>query len=56
MRGLGGLGTGLHVDSLAIAAGALARERARVPVSRIAEELGRSEVITRNHLGGRAEA
>ena len=56
MRGLGGLGTGLHADSLAVAAGALAREKAGIPVSRIAEELGRSEATIRNHLGGRTEA
>ncbi|RLI30434.1 MAG: transcriptional regulator, partial [Candidatus Hecatellales archaeon] len=31
------------VDSLAVAAAALAREKAKMPVSRIAEELGRSE-------------
>lgn len=44
------------LDSLVVAAGALARERAGYPVSRIAEELGRSETTIRNHLGGKTEA
>ena len=44
------------VDSLAVAAAALAREKAKMPVSRIAEELGRSEATIRNHLAGKTKA
>ncbi len=44
------------VDSLAVAAGALARQKAGYPVSRIAEELGRSEATIRNHLQGKTKA
>lgn len=44
------------LDSLVIASGALARERAGIPVARIAEELGRTETTIRNHLTGRTEA
>lgn len=44
------------LDSLAVAAGALAREKAGIPVSSIADELGRSEVTIRNHLTGKTEA
>ncbi|MEB3806638.1 MAG: transcriptional regulator [Desulfurococcales archaeon] len=44
------------VDSLAVAAGALAREKAGYTISRIAEELGRSEVTIRNHLQGKTKA
>jgi len=44
------------IDSLAIAAGALAREKAGLPLSRIAEELGRGEQTLRAHLAGRTEA
>ncbi len=44
------------LDSLLVAAAALARERAGYPVSRIAEELGRSEATIRNHLQGKTEA
>jgi len=44
------------LDSLVVAASALARERAGIPVSRIAEELGRTEATIRNHLGGKTEA
>ncbi len=44
------------LDSLVIAAAALARERAGIPIPRIAEELGRSETTIRNHLGGKTEA
>lgn len=44
------------LDSLAVAAGALAREKAGYPVSRIAEELGRSESTIRNHLQGKTKA
>lgn len=44
------------LDSLIVAAGALARERAGYTVPRIAEELGRSETTIRNHLQGKTEA
>ncbi len=44
------------VDSLAVAAGALAREKAGYPISKIAEELGRSETTIRNHLTGKTKA
>lgn len=44
------------IDSLLVAAAALARERAGYPVSKIAEELGRSEATIRNHLQGKTEA
>jgi probable regulatory domain-containing protein len=44
------------VDSLAVAAAALARERAKMPVSQIAEELGRTEATIRSHLSGRTKA
>lgn len=38
------------VDSLAVAAAALAREKAKMTVPRIAEEIGRTEATIRNHL------
>ncbi|NOZ31100.1 MAG: transcriptional regulator [Crenarchaeota archaeon] len=44
------------IDSLAVAAGALARDKAGYPISRIAEELGRSEATIRNHLQGKTKA
>lgn len=44
------------IDSLAVAAGALAREKAGLSVPRIAEELGRSEQTVRFHLTGKTEA
>ncbi len=44
------------IDSLAVAAGALARERAGMSVSQIADDLGRSEGTIRNHLSGRTKA
>lgn len=44
------------VDSLAVAAAALARERARMSVPQIAEELGRSEATIRNHLTKKTKA
>ncbi len=44
------------VDSLAVAAGAIARERAKMPISKIAEELGRTEATIRNHLTGKTKA
>jgi predicted transcriptional regulator len=39
-----------------VAASALARERGGIPISRIAEELGRTELTIRNHLSGKTEA
>ncbi len=44
------------VDSLAVAAAALAREKARMTVPQIAEELGRTEATIRNHLQGKTKA
>jgi len=44
------------LDSLAVAAGALARSRAGYTIIRIAEELGRSETTIRNHLKSKTEA
>ena len=44
------------LDSLLVAAGALARERAGTPITQIAEELGRTEATIRNHLQGKTEA
>jgi probable regulatory domain-containing protein len=44
------------VDSLAVAAGALAREKAGYTISKIAEELGRTEATIRNHLQGKTKA
>jgi len=44
------------LDSLVVAAGALARERAGYTVSKIAEELARTESSIRNHLSGKSEA
>lgn len=44
------------LDSLIVAAGALARERGGISISRIAEELGRTETTIRNHLSGKTEA
>lgn len=44
------------VDSLAVAAAALAREKAKMPISKIAEELGRTEATIRNHLQGKTKA
>ncbi len=44
------------VDSLAVAAGALAREKAGYTIRQIAEELGRSESTIRNHLKGKTKA
>ncbi|MEB3844959.1 MAG: transcriptional regulator [Desulfurococcales archaeon] len=44
------------VDSLAVAAGAVARAQAGYPVSKIAEELGRTETTIRNHLQGKTKA
>ena len=44
------------VDSLAVAAAALAREKAKMSVSQIAEDIGRSEATIRNHLHGKTKA
>ncbi len=44
------------VDSLAVAAGALAREKAGMTTSEIAEELGRTEQTIRKHLKGETKA
>ena len=44
------------IDSLAVAAGALAREKAGMTVPRIADELGRGEQTVRSHLTGKTEA
>ncbi|PUA31069.1 MAG: hypothetical protein B9J98_07885 [Candidatus Terraquivivens tikiterensis] len=44
------------VDSLAVAAAAIARERAKMTVSQIAEELGRAEQTIRNHIQGKTKA
>ena len=44
------------VDSLAVAAAALSRERAGMTASEIAEELGRTEATIRNHLTGKTKA
>lgn len=44
------------LDSLAVAAAALAREKAGYTVSQIAEELGRSETTIRAHLSGKTKA
>ena len=44
------------VDSLFVAAAALARDKAGVPVSKIADELGVSEETVRKHLRGETRA
>lgn len=44
------------VDSLAVAAAALAREKAKMSISQIADELGRTEATIRNHLTGKTKA
>ena len=44
------------IDSLAVAAGALAREKAKMTTSEIAEDLGRTEATIRNHLAGKTKA
>ncbi len=44
------------VDSLAVAAGALARSKAGMSTSEIAEELGRTESTIRDHLKGETKA
>lgn len=44
------------LDSLVVAAAALARERAGYSVRQIADEVGRTESTIRNHLQGKTEA
>ena len=44
------------VDSLAVAAGAIARHKAGMAVPRIAEELGRTEATVREHMAGKTKA
>jgi probable regulatory domain-containing protein len=44
------------VDSLAVAAGALAREKAGMTASQIAEEMGRTEQTIRKHLKKESKA
>jgi len=44
------------IDSLAVAAGALARQKAGMSLSEIAEDLGRTEATIRRHLQGKSEA
>lgn len=44
------------IDSLAVAAGALAREKAGMTITRIADELGRGEQTVKAHLTGKTEA
>ncbi len=44
------------VDSLAVASGALARSKAGMSISEIADELGRSEASIREHIKGSSKA
>ncbi|RLE55867.1 MAG: hypothetical protein DRJ40_07550 [Thermoprotei archaeon] len=44
------------LDSLAVAAAALARHKAGMSTTEIADELGRSEGTIRNHLAGKTKA
>ncbi len=44
------------VDSLAVAAAALARYKAGYSIRQIADEVGRSETMIRAHLGGKTKA
>ncbi|RLG52981.1 MAG: hypothetical protein DRN96_01180 [Thermoproteota archaeon] len=44
------------IDALAVAAGALAREKARMSIREIAEDLGRTEATIRAHLTGKTKA
>ncbi len=44
------------IDSLAVAAGALARSRAGMTAQQIADDLGRTEATIRRHLTGKTEA
>ncbi len=44
------------IDSLAVAAAALARQKAGMTLSQIAEDIGRTEATVRNHLQGKSKA
>ncbi|MHA1505712.1 MAG: regulator [Candidatus Asgardarchaeia archaeon] len=44
------------VDSIAVAAAAIARESAGMTTSQIAEDIGRSEASVKNHLKGKTKA
>jgi len=44
------------VDSLAVAAAAIARQKAKMTISEIAEDIGRTEATIRNHLMGKTKA
>lgn len=44
------------MDSLAVAAAAFARYKANIPISEIAEDLGRSETTIRSHLNQKTKA
>jgi probable regulatory domain-containing protein len=44
------------IDSLAVAAGSLARAKAGMLVSQIADELGRTEATIKSHLSGKTKA
>ena len=44
------------IDSLAVAAGAIAREKAGMTITRIADELGRGEQTVKAYLTGKTEA
>ncbi len=44
------------IDSLAVAAGSLARAKAGMLVTQIADELGRTEATIRSHLSGKTKA
>jgi probable regulatory domain-containing protein len=44
------------LTSLGIAAGALAREKAKLTIKQIAEELGVTEATVRSHLSGKTKA
>lgn len=44
------------IDSLYVAAASLAREKAGIPISKIAEELGITEASVRRHLRGESKA
>ncbi len=44
------------IDTLAVAAAALARSKAGMTASQIAEDIGRTEATIRNHLQGKSKA
>lgn len=44
------------IDSLYVAAAALAREKAGIPISQIADELGVTDMTIRKHLKGETKA